>query len=154
MHSDSLIECDIKHIVTKILRAIFALPPQPNGALQNYSIPLYGISHLIPSPVIWQLWPCSQNGVICATTSLPFCLVVLIKKRLQLRCIHHFKSDLINNMDHMRISGTESSSVILKYAFNYIHVNINWIFDHSCISAAILKSHRFFVPIAYIPRLV
>ena len=29
-----------------------------------------------------------------------------IKKRLLLRCIHHFKSDLINNMDHMRISGT------------------------------------------------
>ena len=29
------------------------------------------------------------------------------KKRLLLRCIHHFKSDLINNMDHMRISGTE-----------------------------------------------
>ena len=33
------------------------------------------------------------------------------KKRLLLRCIHHFKSDLINNMDHMRISGTEPSSV-------------------------------------------
>ena len=30
------------------------------------------------------------------------------------RCIHHFKSDLINNMDHMRISGTEPSSVILS----------------------------------------
>ena len=29
------------------------------------------------------------------------------KKRLLLRSIHHFKSDLINNMDHMRISGTE-----------------------------------------------
>ena len=28
--------------------------------------------------------------------------------------IHHFKSDLINNMDHMRISGTEPSSVILS----------------------------------------
>ena len=27
--------------------------------------------------------------------------------------MHHFKSDLINNMDHMRISGTEPSSVIL-----------------------------------------
>ena len=27
--------------------------------------------------------------------------------------IHHFKSDLIWNMDHMRISGTEPSSVIL-----------------------------------------
>ena len=26
------------------------------------------------------------------------------KKRLLLRCKHHFKSDLINNMDHMRIS--------------------------------------------------
>ena len=30
------------------------------------------------------------------------------------RCIHHFKSDLINNMDHMHISGTEPSSVILS----------------------------------------
>ena len=34
------------------------------------------------------------------------------KKRLLLSCIHHFKSDLINNMDHMRISGNEPSSVI------------------------------------------
>ena len=31
-----------------------------------------------------------------------------------LRCIHHFKLDLINNMDHMRISGNETSSVILS----------------------------------------
>ena len=36
------------------------------------------------------------------------------KKRPLLRCIHHFKSDWINNMDHMRISGTEPSSVILS----------------------------------------
>ena len=28
------------------------------------------------------------------------------KKILLLRCIHHFKSDLINNMDRIRISGT------------------------------------------------
>ena len=34
------------------------------------------------------------------------------KKRLLVRCIHHFKSDLINYMDHMRISGTEPWSVI------------------------------------------
>ena len=27
------------------------------------------------------------------------------KKRLLLRCIHHFISDVINNMDNMRISG-------------------------------------------------
>ena len=31
-----------------------------------------------------------------------------------LRCLHHFKSDIINIMDHMRISGTESLSVILS----------------------------------------
>ena len=36
------------------------------------------------------------------------------EKRLLLRYIHRFKSDLINNMDHMRISGTEPSSVILS----------------------------------------
>ena len=29
-------------------------------------------------------------------------------------CIHHFMSELIYNMDHMRISGTEPSSVILR----------------------------------------
>ena len=28
--------------------------------------------------------------------------------------LHHFWSDLIYNMDHMRISGTETSSVILS----------------------------------------
>ena len=37
-----------------------------------------------------------------------------LKKRLLLRCIHHFKSDLINNMDHMCITGSEPSSVILS----------------------------------------
>ena len=40
--------------------------------------------------------------------------LLIYKKRLLLRCLHHFKSDLINNMDHMRISGTEPSSVILR----------------------------------------
>ena len=37
-----------------------------------------------------------------------------IQKETLPRCIHHFKSDLINNMDHMRISGTEPSSVVLS----------------------------------------
>ena len=32
-----------------------------------------------------------------------------LKKRLLLRCIHHFKSDLIKGMDHMHISVTEPS---------------------------------------------
>ena len=41
------------------------------------------------------------------------------KQILILRCIHHFKSDLINNMDHMRISGTEPSSVILSQTMKF-----------------------------------
>ena len=41
------------------------------------------------------------------------------KKRLLLRCIHHSKSDLINNMDHMRISGTKPSSVILSQTLKF-----------------------------------
>ena len=41
------------------------------------------------------------------------------KKRFLLRCIHHFKSNLINNMDHMRISGTEPSSVILSQTMKF-----------------------------------
>ena len=40
--------------------------------------------------------------------------VLKYKKRLLLSCIHHFKSDLIKNMDQMRISGTEPSSLILS----------------------------------------
>ena len=38
-------------------------------------------------------------------------------------CIHHFKSDLIKNMDNMRISGTEPSSVILSLNSSFK----NWI---------------------------
>ena len=34
------------------------------------------------------------------------------KKRLLLRCIYYFESDLINKMDHMRISSTEPSVIL------------------------------------------
>ena len=37
-----------------------------------------------------------------------------IKRDFYLDVLHHFKSDLINNIDHMRISGTEPLSVILS----------------------------------------
>ena len=52
--------------------------------------------------------------------------VVEIKKRLLLRCEHHFKSNVINNMDHMRISVNEPSSVMLS--------QIKWFqnFKNSC----------------------
>ena len=41
-------------------------------------------------------------------------IVLKYKKRLLLRCFHHFKSDLISYMDNMCISGIEPSSVILS----------------------------------------
>ena len=47
-------------------------------------------------------------------STIPKAAVYEYEKRLLLRCIHHFKSDLINNMDHMHISGNEPSSVILS----------------------------------------
>ena len=50
-----------------------------------------------------------------------------LKKRLLRRCIHHFKSDLINDMDHMRISGTEPSSVILRQRNKFKKVEISFI---------------------------
>ena len=56
---------------------------------------------LMPSETLW-------------STSSDTHQVVENKKRLLLRCIHHFKSDLINDMDHMSISGTEPSSVSLS----------------------------------------
>ena len=43
---------------------------------------------------------------------------MIYKKRLLLICIHHFESDLINNMDHMRISGNEPSSVMVPKVEN------------------------------------
>ena len=47
------------------------------------------------------------------------------KKRLLLSCIHHFKSELISNMDHVRISGTEPLSVILNQRCSIKELKIN-----------------------------
>ena len=44
---------------------------------------------------------------------------VQYKKRLYQDVYIIFKSDLINNMDHMRISGTEPSSVVLSQRSNF-----------------------------------
>ena len=44
------------------------------------------------------------------TENRPFSTVALTGSLLN----HHFRSDSINNMDHMRISGTEPSSVIFS----------------------------------------
>ena len=59
-------------------------------------------------------WLHVPSGTPWSTSTDTHQVVEIQKKRLLLRCEHHFKSDLINNMDHMRISGTEPSSVILS----------------------------------------
>ena len=41
-------------------------------------------------------------------------ILLWYKRRLRLICLLNLKSDLIKNMDHMRIFGTEHSSVILS----------------------------------------
>ena len=72
--------------------------------------------HLQYTSVFFSIFLVDKNVITLTTT----CSAVAdynwfeYKKRLLLRCIHHFKSDLINNMDQMRISGTEPSSVILS----------------------------------------
>ena len=48
------------------------------------------------------------------STSIDTHQAVEIQKETSTKCIHHFKSYVINNMDHMHISGTEPSSVILS----------------------------------------
>ena len=56
------------------------------------------------------------EGQFLPTLSKTITMTIYIKykKRLLLRCLHHLKSDLINNMDDMHISGTEASLVILS----------------------------------------
>ena len=60
-------------------------------------------------------WLHVPSGTLWSTSSDTH-QVVENKKRILLRCrsLHHIKTDLINNMYHMRISGTEPSSVILS----------------------------------------
>ena len=41
-------------------------------------------------------------------------IYIQVISKILLRWIHNFKSDLINIIDHMRISGNEPSSVILR----------------------------------------
>ena len=59
-----------------------------------------------------------ELGYMCPQELFGQQAVTLTKKLklkiLLIRYIHHFKSDLINNNDHMRISGTEPSIVILS----------------------------------------
>ena len=59
-------------------------------------------------------WLHVPSGTHWSTSSDTHQVVEKYKKRLLLRCIDHFKLDLINNIDHMRISGTEPSLVILS----------------------------------------
>ena len=55
----------------------------------------------------------NDSDWVVQATSLLFEKLHSSQFLLLLSCIHHFKSDIINNMDHMRISGNEPSLVIL-----------------------------------------
>ena len=50
-------------------------------------------------------WLHVPSGTPFSTSSDIYQVVKTLKETL-LRCIHQFESDLTNNMDHMRISGT------------------------------------------------
>ena len=58
-------------------------------------------------------WLHLPSGTHWLTSSDTHQVVEIQIETLNNWCIHHFKSDLIYNMDHKRISGTEPSSVIL-----------------------------------------
>ena len=64
-------------------------------------------------------------GIQCLTYSS-------IKKRLQ-RCIHHFKSDWINNMDYMHISSTEQIMLLtvglLWLLFHIFSETLLWVYE-------------------------
>ena len=65
--------------------------------------------------VDWELGYMCPRGLL-GPPAVTLTKQVKYKKRLLVRCIHHFKSDLVYNMDHMRISGIEprSSPEVLK----------------------------------------
>ena len=50
---------------------------------------------------------CNLSYLLWIYTTISVQIITKYKKRLLLRCMHHFNSDSINNMDHMRISATK-----------------------------------------------
>ena len=65
------------------------------------------------SILLLKVW-IDRNSSYSVLWQILYAKISKYKKRLLVRCVHHFKSDLINNMDHIRISLTEPSSVILS----------------------------------------
>ena len=59
-------------------------------------------------------WLLVPSGTLWSTGSDTY-QVVEIQKEVLLRCIHHLRSDLSDNMGHMRILGTEPSLVIRSF---------------------------------------
>ena len=65
-----------------------------------------------------QCWRKGKDAFVSSqlkrATSYRIILHLKYEERLLLRCVHRFKSDAINDMDQMHISGTETLSVILS----------------------------------------
>ena len=84
--------------------------------------------------------------------SMP-CMVKCQRQTNLLLNVRNCKWVLLPSIHHMRNMRDYFLTIFCTYfknIFNNISVNINFDFDHSCISAAILKSHSFFVPLVYI----
>ena len=69
--------------------------------------------HHEPTKVDRRTWLHVTSGTHWLTSS-DTRQAVEMKKILLLKCMHHLQTALINNMDHMRISGTEPSAVNLS----------------------------------------
>ena len=95
----------------------------PSVLLFSFKLPDWCSHWLLIFPIVlYEAKCCRQRWFISFRAyTCPF----IIQKMILLRCIHHFKSDLIINMDNMRIPGTEHSSVILCQT-KYIVVRKRW----------------------------
>ena len=71
-------------------------------------------------------------------------------KRLLLRCIHRLKSDLINNMDYMRISGTQKFENQWKTQNHYQKLRLHTDCRLTKFGQVILELHLYTKNITYI----
>ena len=109
-------------------------PPLNHGCIQNMFQSLVIMNTVLSKLLLFwyfritTFWGSSCSMSICLNL---FIIIKKFKKRLLLRCIHHFKSDWIHDMDNMRISGTEPSSVwrteIIRFLCWFRQKSLVWV---------------------------
>ena len=82
---------------------------------QHYNFNTFNMENLMLSKcykltkVNRRTWLHMPSETRCSISSDTHQVVEILTQRLILRCIHHYKSDLVNKMDHRRISGNKNS---------------------------------------------